>query len=103
MSLNNKEVAKNLISAMASGDVETVKSLITKDFTAIATGTSKVAGTRYYQEIVDYIPGFKRISKEGIRLEFLNVTAEEDRVAVEAQGYCQLITGERYDQQYHFL
>jgi hypothetical protein len=96
-------VVKRFLVALGTGDVDTVKSVITDDFQAIATGTSLVSGTRGYDDIVRLCPVFGQVTKGGFSYDFLNMTAEEDRVSAEMQGYAELVTGARYDNQYHFL
>ena len=39
----------------------------------------------------------------GISFEFLNLTAEDDRVAVEAKGRSTEVSGKEYNNEYHFL
>lgn len=103
MSQANKEVIRKFMIALGSGDVETVKSLITDDIEAVCVGTSMVSGTRGYADIVGVGDLFKKITKAGIRFDILTMTAEEDRVSAEMQGHSDLVTGVPYNNQYHFL
>lgn len=103
MSHTNKDIARSFLDALGVGDVEAVKGLITDDIVAVCTGTSLLSGTRGYAEIVGAADIFTKITKSGLRFEILTMTAEEDRVAVEAQGHSELVTGAAYNNQYHFL
>jgi hypothetical protein len=43
------------------------------------------------------------MSSGGIRFRILHLTAEADRVAVEARGSSTLMNGNQYNNEYHFL
>lgn len=99
----NKENARKFLTAMGTGDAETVKSLITGDMTIVTTGTSKLSVTHDYNALLALAKGISKVTKAGIAFDFLNLTAEDDRVAVEAKGRSTLLDGTAYDNQYHFL
>ena len=99
----NKTVVLKLLQAIGTGDTETVKSLITDDIVFTTSGTSIVSGTRGYDEVVAAPAGLMQITKSGIRFETENLTAEADRVAVQANGYSELVNGVAYNNQYHHL
>ena len=100
MSEANKAVALKFIEALGKGDAETVKTVITDDVVAVATGTSMGSGTRNYAEIVAVFGMFGQITKTGLNPKILSVTAEADRVAVEWEGNCTVVTGAQYNNQY---
>ncbi|UCV23608.1 nuclear transport factor 2 family protein [Ferribacterium limneticum] len=103
MNQANKDTAKKFLDALGASEIETVKGLIADDIVAVCTGTSLLSGTRGHAEIVGAGDIFKKITKSGLRFEILSMTAEDDRVSVEAQGHAELVSGARYDNQYHFL
>jgi ketosteroid isomerase-like protein len=100
MSEANKEVAKKFIEALGKGDAETVKTLLTDDVVAIATGTSIGSGSRNLAEIIAVFGMFGQITKTGLNPEIVSVTAEDDRVAVEWKGNCTLVNGAQYNNEY---
>ena len=100
MSEANKAVALKFIEALGKGDAETVKTVITDDVVAVATGTSIGSGTRNYAEIIAVFGMFGQITKTGLNPKILSVTAEADRVAVEWEGNCTLVNGTQYNNQY---
>lgn len=100
MSEANKAVALKFIEALGKGDAETVKTVITDDVVAIATGTSIGSGSRTFDEIVAVFGMFGQITKTGLNPKILSVTAEADRVAVEWEGDCTVVTGAQYNNQY---
>ena len=100
MSEANKAVALKFIEALGKGDAEAVKTVITDDVLAIATGTSLGSGTRNHAEIIAVFGMFGQITKTGLNPKILSVTAEADRVAVEWEGNCTVVTGAQYNNQY---
>ena len=103
MSNTNKETAKKFLTAMGTGDADTVKSVITSDMTIVTTGTSLMSVTHDYNAILGVAGGISAVTKSGIAFTFLNLTAEDDRVAVETEGKSTMLDGTPYNNQYHFL
>ena len=103
MSETNKQVAVNFLLALCSGDIDTLTTLTDKDIVAILPGTAQIAGTRGYADVMAVCAMFPKISKNGLKPIVLNVTAEDDRVAIEWEGECTLINGQAYNNVYHML
>lgn len=103
MNQSNKQVVRRFLHALGSGASDAVDQLLADDCIAVCTGTSIVSRTRSREEIVRTAGYFKRTMKDGVRFEILEMTAEDDRVAVECQGFAELTTGVAYNNQYHFL
>lgn len=103
MSEANKQTAIKFMKALCDGDVETLKSVSTKDLTAETPGTAKVCGIRSYDVIMASAAVFPLITKEGLRVEVLNVTAEGDRVALQWNGHSTMKDGKEYNNHYHNL
>ena len=99
----NKKIALSFLHALCSGDVATLKTLTADDIVAILPGTSNIAGTRGYAEVIGVCAMFPQISKAGLKPRVLNVTAEDDRVAIEWEGECTLTNGQPYNNVYHML
>lgn len=103
MSEANKKVALTFLHALCGGDAETLKTVIADDIVAILPGTSNIAGTRRLAEIFGVCAMFPKISRNGLQVKVLNVTAEDDRVAIEWEGECALLNGKNYNNVYHML
>lgn len=99
----NKAVAHQFLDALSRGDVEQLKGTITDDVEAICTGSSFMSGTRNHADVCAAAGMLGQITKSGIEMRILNVTAEADRVCVEWEGRSTLVTGVEYNNQYHFL
>lgn len=103
MMSDNKTLVKNFLEALGTGDAERLKSFITSDIAAVATGTSMLSGTRNYDELLGATTVLKAATRNGIEFRILNLTAEADRVAAEVEGYSTLVNGAAYNNQYHLL
>ena len=99
----NKTLAATFLKALGSGDVESLKSVVTNDVVAITAGYSKVSGPRDHDLILRICAAMPQITRGGIEFEIKHMTAEADRVAVEVQGHSTLINDKPYNNQYHFL
>lgn len=99
----NKDIVREFLTALGRGDSAAVDSLISEDCVAVCTGTSIVSRTRNHDEIVRTAAYFKRTMKDGVRFDILTMTAEDDRVSVESEGFSELNNGVPYNNQYHFL
>ena len=103
MSEANKTTVQKFLKALGSGDAATLKTLVTEDVMVITAGSSNVSGPRDYNVIMGIADAFPKITKSGIEFKILNLTAEDDRVACEAQGFSTMINGKAYNNEYHFL
>jgi ketosteroid isomerase-like protein len=99
----NKAFAAELIKAISVGDAETIRNLVAEDCTCWIAGFprnrpfSREQMLRSARTIIDeVIPG-------GFNLKIDGMTAEGDRVAVEAEGHNHTVTGKLYNNFYHFL
>jgi ketosteroid isomerase-like protein len=99
----NKDTARRFLVALTGGDVATLKELCTEDLVAITPGTAGVSGVRDYDVVMASAAIFPTITKAGLTVSFLNVTAEDDRVACEVEGSSVLLDGRDYNNCYHFL
>jgi hypothetical protein len=100
---SNKSVVRKFLAALGSGDVATIKELISEDIEATCVGTGVMAGTRSYAEVCAATGMLAQMTQNGVDFRILNLTAEADRVACEAEGYSTLTSGKPYNNHYHFL
>ena len=100
---DNKQVVREFLKALGSGDVEAMKKLLTEDAKAVCIGTCIMSGTRDKAEILAALTMLGQVTKNGIEFKILNMTAEADRVSCEFEGVSTLANGKSYNNQYHFL
>lgn len=104
MSEENKELVLRFLEATANNDAETVIACVDPDGVSVAKGTSKFTGPRRFgTNIEETIEAFKKIIPTGLRYTFGTVTAEGDRVVVEAEGDAVTHDGQPYRNQYCFV
>ncbi len=101
--MNNKAAAISFLQAIGSGDIDTLKALMTEGFKATAMGSSCLAGIRSYDDVIAGAAMFSQITKAGLRFEVVSAIAEGSRVALEVKGFSDLVNGQAYNNQYVFL
>lgn len=99
----NKAAARRFIEVMSNGEFDVWDSMLSDDATYEIMGNSVMSKKRTKAEIIEAAKGVHTIFPGGIKLIVLGTTAEEDRVAVEARGEAVSVSGEPYNNIYHFL
>jgi uncharacterized protein len=99
----NKEVAKEWLEAVGNGDEATFRALSTDDCVHQVMGTSLLSGERNLDQVAELAAALHGATRDGLSFEFLNLTAEDDRVSVEFEGSSELETGSTYNNVYHLL
>jgi ketosteroid isomerase-like protein len=95
--MSNKETALRFVESMSAGKMDL--SLLTDDVQWWVPGR----GTMSRDEFFALADSFQSMLKSGIDLTVCGVTAEGDRVAVEAESHAELTNGKTYNNTYHFL
>lgn len=103
MSAANKALAKRWIDSVTAGDVEAFRTAMAPDGTHEVPGTCFMSGVRTRDEASQAIGLITSLTKNGLTLHLLSMTAEDDRVSAEAVGECELVSGAAYNNRYHFL
>jgi ketosteroid isomerase-like protein len=93
----NRQTALKMITAMAEGHLD--ETLITDDITWWVPGLGTVSKPVF----LGFIDAFKAKLKGPVKMVVSGVTAEGDRVAVEAESFADLVNGKSYRNTYHFL
>ncbi|HEX4504772.1 MAG TPA: nuclear transport factor 2 family protein [Alphaproteobacteria bacterium] len=95
--MSNKETALKFVESMSRGDMDL--SLLTDDIQWWVPGR----GTMSRDDFFALAAGFQSLIEGKISLTVHGVTAEGDRVAVEAESHGKLKNGKTYNNTYHFL
>jgi ketosteroid isomerase-like protein len=93
----NKRIALELLEVM-SDDFNKARAYLAEDFVWWVPGVGDIA-----KKLERVVASVKSGVVEPIQLKVTGVTAEGDRVAVEAESYAPLKNGKIYNNQYHFL
>jgi ketosteroid isomerase-like protein len=95
--MSNKETALKFVESMSAGQMDL--SLLTDDIQWWVPGR----GLMSKEDFFALAGTFQDMLKDRISLTVHGVTAEGDRVAIEAESYGELKNGKIYNNTYHFL
>jgi ketosteroid isomerase-like protein len=101
----NKQLSLDFLAAMGTGDHAWFERHLAPDFVWIHPqhpDYSPVCGSHDRTQFIALSRGLLARMPQGLRVELRGMTAEGDRVAVEAESFGQTAAGE-YNNRYHFL
>lgn len=101
----NKALVRDFLEAFSSGDVDQLATMMTEDGSWWVSGSiAGMSGSYGRDPLAELLRGVKPFYKEGaLRITPERMTAEEDRVAVEASCHAELVDGRIYANRYHLL
>jgi uncharacterized protein len=100
----NKKLVLELLDAFNTGEIATAVSRLMADdgiWELPARGSLGYEKTK--AEFVEMLGGMTQVFPGGLKMEIIGVTAEGDRVAVEAESHAQTVIGTPYSNVYHYL
>lgn len=101
---NNKKAAVAFLDALTNWDWPTTESMMTEDATYWIAGNTAVSGqTNSRKEYISQASKLFSSMTEPMKLEFGQITAEDDRVALEMRSRLNLPDGRLYQNEYHIL
>ena len=99
----NKELAKQLIDALSRSDLAAVSELYAEDLMLWTAGSLPFSGTKTREAALAGFPQVLGMFPQGLEFEIVALTAEGDRVAIEATSRGKHVSGLDYANEYHFL
>ena len=99
----NKQLTREFFEAMQRGDADAIADTYADDGRVVTMGNTLISGSRGKEEIRGFAGGVLEAFPEGLVFNVLNMTAEDDRVAVEATSTGTHASGQAYNNHYHFL
>ena len=99
----NKAIVRQFMKDVGEGNIERMLDTYAEDAFLLTTGRTLISGRYSKADIAKAGAVIFEAFPEGIDFEILTMTAEEDRVAVEARSYGRHISGQDYSNYYHFL
>ncbi len=99
----NKELTRIFIDAIGRGDAAFIADAYAENGRLYTMGHTLISGVYDKANIREFAGGVLEAFPDGIRYTIHNMTAEEDRVAVEATGEGLHVSGRLYRNHYHFL
>lgn len=98
-----KVLARRFFDILGSGDVEALMAMYDPEGTCWTSGSTLISGTMDTQTIRQGATAIFDAFPEGIHFTVHAMTAEGDRVAVEAESLGRHVSGRTYNNHYHFL
>lgn len=99
----NKEIVTKFFEYLTAADADALLDLYTDDVEVWTAGDLPLSGVHPRAELRGLIEGISGAFPSGWRFTVVQLTAEDDRVAAQAQGKGTHVSGRVYDQSYHFL
>ncbi len=99
----NKKLARQFFEDLSRGDGAAVLDAYADDATLWTAGSLPFSGRHTLEEVGPLMAEILGAFPSGLRFTIQGITAEGDRVAVEAESHGQHASGRLYHNQYHFL
>lgn len=99
----NKQAAQAFFDILNRGDVPALVNAYAEDGRCVTMGNTLISGTYTRDQVAAAAGGIYQVFPQGIRFTIKAMTAEGERVAVEAESEGAHVSGQIYSNQYHFL
>lgn len=99
----NKALARRFVAAISRADVDAIVAAYAPGGTCWTAGTMPISGTFTVDQIAAASRGVLTVFPEGLRFTIRAMTAEGERVAIEAESYGKHVSGKVYNNEYHFV
>ena len=99
----NKQAAQAFFDILNRGDVPALIDAYAEDGRCVTMGNTLISGTYSRDQIAAAAGGIYQVFPQGIRFSIKAMTAEGERVAIEAESEGAHVSGQVYTNQYHFL
>lgn len=100
---SNKALVTKFWQAFSSGQYDEVLGMLTEDATWWVAGKTALSGTYPKPEFAKLLGQVTPMAPKGLRVTPKLLTAEADRVSVEAESYAEFNNGRTYSNIYHFM
>lgn len=99
----NKEIARRLLEALAAGDLIEMDALMAPEATYRIMGDTPISALHTKQDFINMAAGMRDSFAGPFVFTFGDITAEGNRVCIEAKSHLELKSGKTYRNEYHFL
>ena len=99
----NKELVSRFFEVLNSGDIEGLVNAYADDGSCQTMGETLISGVMNKEQIAASAGGVFDVFPKGLKFSVLGMVAEGDKVAVEAMSEGEHISGQTYNNEYHFL
>jgi ketosteroid isomerase-like protein len=98
-----KKFIQSFFEAMSEGDTDAIVNAYHPEGRVETMGNTLISGSRGLDEIKSFAPAVLESFPNKLKFTIKNITAEDNRVAVEAESTGEHVSGQHYNNQYHFL
>ena len=99
----NKATVMDFFEAMNKGDTDYIVRAYAQDGCLQTMGNTLISGIFSRDQIQASAGGIFEVFPNGLHFDIVAMTAEGDRVAVEASSEGEHVSGQTYSNEYHFL
>jgi uncharacterized protein len=100
---DNKKIVARFFEDLSAGNGAAVLGALADSATWWVAGNFPLSGTKTKAQFAELVGSLGNNIEGGLRVTPSGVTAEGDRVAVEAESYARMKNGKTYQNKYHFL
>ncbi len=99
----SRRVALELIAAISRADADGILDLYADDVVVWTAGDLPFSGEHDKREVEAMIPAVLGLFPDGLPMTVRGITADGERVAIEAESEGRHVSGKLYNNRYHFL
>lgn len=99
----NKQIARAYFEAISRGDTDATIAAYAPQGVMVTTGNTLGSGTFNLDQVCAAASGAFQAFPKGLKFTIRTLTAEDNRVAVEAESNAEHVSGVYYNNHYHFL
>ena len=99
----NKQMVSNFWEFFSGGNYTKALSIMADTATWWVAGKTSLSGIYSKTEFSDLLANVSGQAPKGIKVTPKSMTAEENRVSMEADSYAEISNGKIYENEYHFL
>jgi ketosteroid isomerase-like protein len=99
----NKDIARKFFEDMSNGNVAAIIEAYDDEVKIHTMGNTLISGVVNKTQAKQFAGQVLGAFPEGIRFQVHNLTAEGDRVAIEAESFATHVSGKYYNNKYHFF
>jgi ketosteroid isomerase-like protein len=99
----NKRIILGFFENLSAGNGEAILGALADSATWWVQGNFQLSGTKSKKEFAALVGDLGAKIDGGLRVTPKGITAEGERVAVEAESYAKMKNGKTYQNTYHFL
>lgn len=99
----NKQIVRDFFEALSNADVDGIVNAYADDGSCWTAGSFPFSGRFNKAQIAEGTKGILGLFPDKLKFTIKAMTAEGDRVAVEAESHGRHMSGRLYHNEYHFL